>query len=90
VVLEVAQVGPPVEVGRVPDLGSFDDRPQLLAPLRDHCHGSTGMMDAPGHRSIVEFVEPFCGRDQDARHLTMLSPWRGPIPLDRLPAHGHH
>src|SRR6266542_629105 len=55
----------------------IDDRPELLLPLHDRGHGSTGVMDAPGDPSIVELVEPVRRRDEDARHLPMLSPRRG-------------
>src|SRR2546426_11488613 len=75
--LEVAHVGPPVALGRVPDLGSIDDRPELFAPLDDRGHGPTGVMDGPGDGSIVELTKPVHGRGEDARHLLMLPPRRG-------------
>src|SRR5438093_9971419 len=75
--LEVAQVGPPVALGRVPDLGSIDDRPELFAPLNDRGHGSTGVMNCSGDGSIVELTKPVPARGEDARHLLMLPPRRG-------------
>jgi hypothetical protein len=67
---------PPVDPCRVPDLGSIDDGSELLLPLHDRGHGSTDVMDAPGDRSIAELVESVPGRDEDARHLLMVSPQR--------------
>jgi hypothetical protein len=67
-------MGPPVDLGRVPDLGSIDDRPELLLPLNDRGHGSTGMMNTHRNGPIAELVEPLTGRDEDARHLLIVSP----------------
>jgi len=74
-------MGPPIEVGSVPDLGSLDDRPEFLPALRDRGHDSTGVMDTPKDSPIAELVEPVRGRDEDSRHLLIVSPRRG-IALD--------